>query len=50
MKRHQKINLGSFVSMDVGIMGDNPITEVSVLQRLTASGPHPNVIEIVEVS
>ena len=50
MERHQKINLGGYTSMASGIVGENPIREISVLQYLTESGPHPNVIEVIEVS
>lgn len=49
MKRHQKTTPGSFANMDVNVLGKNPIREVSVLQRLTESGPHPNVIDVIEV-
>lgn len=46
---YQKTDLGRCASMDGGIMGENPIREISVLQYLKANGSHPNVIDVIEV-
>lgn len=44
------MNLERIHGMDARNSSEDPLKEVAALQFLKTYGPHPNVIEVVEVS
>ena len=49
MVHHQQMSVERIYSEDARNSSEDPLKEVSILQFLKAHGPHPNIIEVIEV-